>query len=179
MNFLLTKKIWLTPSPSTMAEIQYLYTNLRRIGPIESFRIKPHDLGYDNQLWVTYNLSSRYSLNPFEKIEEQEDDEQQLKALKARTNDYLRKIIAIPKYQFVHNDQQYLNGNSRIKLNHRLINQGLKYHSRFEITDSTISSPFCLINLTNPIPGENVDNGLGIIKRDIRFNFERFTKLII
>lgn len=177
------KKIWITPSPTSMQEVHYLYNNLRRIAPIESFSLKKHDVGYRNELRLTFNLLSQNSLDPFKfrhgvEPNENEHDSGYLDSLRARTEEYLHRIIAIPRFQFIHNDTQYLEGHSQIAMNYKLVNEGLKYSQRFEINDCNIDSPFCLINMTN-VSGDSTSlrRDIRVIKRDIRFNFERFMKV--
>lgn len=175
----LRKKAYLTPSPSTMQEIQYIYRNLLRIAPIQSFVIDKKPIGYDNMLHVTFNLSRAQSVDPFE---EPGEDSSHLPAIRSQISQYLNRIVAIPKFQYIDNDNQYLEGKSQVPFNHKLAKGALRYLGTYTVTKSTVASPFCLIEPGQFQPGQNQPGQmqpevLSKLKKDIRCNFETFTKV--
>lgn len=164
---MLSGKVKLTPNPTTANEVRYLYNNFSKLGIIESFHIK-RDFAtqrYGDQIDLQLNVSSS-RLNPFEKF--QSEPEAMVQNLKIRTREYLRKIIAIPRYQYVYNDTSYLQGGTRIPFKHRLIGDGLKVKD-YTISDSTIENPFCTIELQNE---KDI-----YLRYNMLFNMEKFTQL--
>ncbi|WEJ93466.1 hypothetical protein PSN45_000929 [Yamadazyma tenuis] len=161
------RKIRLTPSPSTSGEVRHLYESFRRIGNIESFYLPKDPRGlakFHNEVHILWNISNTSSLDPFTPYQPPKDAAY-IESLKTRLSAHLHRIVAVPRYQLVHKNLDYLEGKSSIEFRYQTTSK-----DKFTVSQSHVRQPFCLLDVED----KNVAKR---IKKSLRFNFEKFTKI--
>ncbi|KAK6202463.1 uncharacterized protein RJT21DRAFT_118499, partial [Scheffersomyces amazonensis] len=157
-------EIRLAPAPSNSKEVAYLLECFKLLGNIEFFRVDRDTSGlatYGNKLQVVYSatdvpslLQSRFSHGNYEQgrafpdkrvLQEQQDS----------IIDQLSRLIAVPRYSYIENDQEYLEGHTEIQFRHSLTNEGLKYGNRYSVSTAQVDSPFVVLD-SNKKENENV-----------------------
>lgn len=159
-------KIRLTPAPSSASELHYIYNSFSRLGIIESFKVNRPELAFSNEIRLLLNLGGSSKLDPLQLYHK--PNQQEISDKMALMTKYLSTIVALPRYQYIKNNEAYLDGKIGIDFKYNIVNGT----PDFIVSPSTIQQPFCLIE----------ENDLSVIKRvkkDMRYNFEVFTKLDI
>lgn len=180
-------KVRMSPSPTTAKEVYHLYRNFKKLGgSLEYFEVsrgKPGLNTYSNEASLIYNPSSQLSqLDPFNGTDENKEETiAELLAQRAKLTSTILSICAIPRYSFIENDQQYMNGEIEVPYKFRLNRDGLKYDKRYSISSSTVNNQFCFISPIAASEGDSKhgmnDSVLTDFKSHMRHNFQKFHKL--
>ncbi|ODV82145.1 uncharacterized protein CANTADRAFT_74717, partial [Suhomyces tanzawaensis NRRL Y-17324] len=171
-----TARVKITPPPSSPAEAKFLYDSFSQLGNLEYFSIPRDKSGfsiYDNYIHLVYNPSKQQSLLGSAYLREEahwEEGEHELRIHQKAIVDKLRHTIALPRYSFIKDDSQYYNGEVEIQFKHQLPLDALKYDKKYQITSSTIESPF--LTLKREPEFSQIDT----LRGKIRHNFQKFHK---
>jgi len=175
-------KVKVTPPPSNVSEVNHIFHNLSSLGNLEYFNMQRDRTKintYGNSLTLIYNPTSSQSLLGsmlFSKSGSYTladfDNDDVLSSKQDSLINNLYKILALPRYSFIHNDSQYSNRHLEIPFKHQLTPQGLKYGNRYQLNSSTIDSQF--INIETP--EHKLFSDFNDFKSNIRFNFQKFHK---
>lgn len=174
----------MSPSPSTANEVQHLYQNFKTLqGSLEYFEISRGKQGlntYGNEATLIYNPSLQLSQSdPFNGTSDSSESSLDLVLLQNRLTETIRTICAIPRYSFIENDKEYMNGEIEIPYKYRLNRDGLKYEKQYAISPSTVDSQFSYISSASMSEDEELaisDPVLADFKRNMRHNFQKFHK---
>lgn len=175
--------IHLTPAPSTADEVRYLYKCIQRIAAVDFFHIRRDSVNdtYGNILKVAFDTYNRkgmdlfvdpfveLSVDPFVELSVEPASNTSPETTKQDIITTLQQICSVPRFQFIDNDQRYVNNEVEIPFNYKLTPKGLRYENKFTISSSTYKQPFTMITPR--------DRSVSDFKSQIRFNFEKFTKL--
>lgn len=162
--------IHLTPAPSTADEVRYLYKCVQRIAAVDFFHIRRDSVNdsYGNILKVAFDTYNRKGMDPFVELSVEPFVDPVTETTKQDIVTTLQQICSVPRFQFIDNDQRYVNNEVEIPFNYKLTPQGLRYENKFTISSSTYKQPFTMITPR--------DRSVSDFKSQIRFNFEKFTK---
>lgn len=166
--------IKMTPVPTTAEEVDHLYRNFKTLGNLEFFRInrdKSRVALYDSRLLMAYNPSNQGSLlQPNSNIFSFVETKQELKHSQDEIINTLSRVIGLPRYSYVINDEKYWSGEIEVLFKYHLNKEGLKYEKKFNLTSSVKSSQFITTEegpYTKDIPD---------FRKKIRHNFQKFHK---
>ncbi|CAH6720533.1 hypothetical protein CLIB1444_04S02234 [[Candida] jaroonii] len=157
----------LNPAPTNARELDFIFESFNRLGSIEMFKTPPPSVNYSQNVEMIIS-SDKSVLNPFET--EKPGPEAKDKAIILR--DFFARMVALPRFQYIENDESFFNGSKYVQFNHSLNNRGKMFENKFTISDSRINQPFCLIKSEQELDFRR-------LKHCLRFNFEKFTLIDI
>ncbi|CAK7894891.1 hypothetical protein CAAN3_02S06194 [[Candida] anglica] len=164
----------LSPSPSSAAEVDHLYESFSRLGNLEYFKIPRNQTlnRFSPYLTMLFNpakesIVSPFSLPPGFALDTPQFLDIQQSLLKQK----LASILAIPRYSYIENDQEYHDGELQVPFKYHASKRALFFESKVHVTPSTINDPFCYIET------KYKDLDISHFRKDIRHNFQIFHKL--
>lgn len=170
-------RLRLNPSPSSAKEADYVYDCFRGLcsGTLEFFNIEkghPRLNLYSNSVNLIYNPKNEPSqLDPFTEELSSQNGKANVPEILEQQNtlvNRLRNICALPRYSYIENDERFFKGEYVATFKYSLKKSGLKYDKKFEISASSVESPFASISTE-----EDVQN----VMTSLRHNFQKFHKI--
>ncbi|KAM9933704.1 hypothetical protein OXX80_006688 [Metschnikowia pulcherrima] len=150
-QYTISARFRFSPAPSSAKEVSFLLRSFQSIAPVDYFRWQQTKFSSHNPFTqtvdVVFNASEQASqLDPFLGTEQQLDaTPAQLEQRQGEIMAYLRRICGIPRYSYIENDDTYSEGKSMVPFRHKLLPQGSHLMGGYEISPSTIDSPFFLV----------------------------------
>ncbi|WPK25687.1 hypothetical protein PUMCH_003012 [Australozyma saopauloensis] len=172
-KFCVTARFQLSPAPTSVKEVQFIHDSFKKIAPVEFFLMEYSDHSPSNP-WkqhatVVLNASNQLpQLNPFNEADETERPS--LAFLQQRQLDikqFLMLICALPRYLFIEHDDTYFLRQMCVPFKHTLSQDGKHLMGGYEVTDSTVDSPFVTLK-TGHDPK--------LVVSRLRHNFQKFHK---
>lgn len=118
-----------------------------------------HD--YPGKSNILHDLSSPLEMN----------EEYSKKFNQRLIDDKLSKIIAIPRYEYIKNIEDFKNDNLQIPFKHNLVTP--KFRKRYSLNSAIGSDPIVYVNIN---PGEEDVVDIPTLRYEMRYNFTRFYK---
>lgn len=170
-RFHVVAHIRLSPGPTSSKEVEYLYNcfkNLSERSTLEYFNVARGQLRhniFDPEIKLMFNPRQCLLSDPFDFEAKTEDHE--LEQEQAHMVDTLQHLLALPRYSYIENDEEFFENKLKVPFKHALTSEGLRYQGKYQLTESTVSSPFVSIASLEDI----LD-----IRYKIRHNFQKYHK---
>lgn len=170
----------LVPAPKNQQELNYIFKHFKEFGDIEYVSTSKflHEVSAPPKSFfvnMVYNANPSVSLlDPLGAearflVDPMSPDEVQYH--KRDLIQKLENIVALPKRQFIENDQQYLKGESRAVLVHHLPDEAKRFEGTYTLSAATIHEPFIKF-VTYP------ENEKSLLSYYLQFNVQHFYKFI-
>lgn len=169
-RYTVSARFRLSPAPSSAAEVSFIRDSFAKLATVEHFAFDhaKHNSGklYEQTCSVCLNPSKQESqLDPFTPIvSDTKFSAFQLSTLQQELHTLLRKLVALPRYSYIANDDLYFSDRSHVPFKH-VCKSGIPPDA-YDFSTSTISSPFVFLNRGNR----------KALLPSLRYNFQKFHK---
>ena len=199
----------ITPAPNTSLELDYLLQNFQKLAPLDNFQtssdsIRDHDHHdyhhHQNGFFINaiYNPCQNESWFKLIKLDENHQLFKQIDNKLINNynnnnnnnnnnnqtikNDFIKiltSLVAIPRYSYIENNQQFQNYKLQLRFDHNLQRSITNYKGKYNLTTSTIDNPFIsIINNKNDKNGKDDEVQIDYekLRVNLRHNFQKFHK---
>lgn len=173
-KFCVGARFRLTPQPTTQKEVTFLYESFLKLATLEYFNVQNTDHSHTNlfgrHVTVLFNASDQFSqLDPLGGMDPSiQTTVVNLQQRQRELKKHLKTICGIPRYSYIENDDLYFQGREQVPFKHTLISEARQYADQYQITASTVNSPFATINTKYK---------LSEVLASLRHNFQKFHKI--
>lgn len=173
-SFCVTARYHLSPAATSVKEVQFIHESFKTLAPVEFFAVdqvkgSPSN-PFSQYITVVLNASDQHSqLNPFNGIDA---------SIKPSASELLQKqhelykllgtICGLPRFSFVENDHRYFDEELCVPFKHTLTADARYLTKQYEISDSTITSPFFTLH---------TDQDAKLVSSKLRHNFQKYHKM--
>lgn len=162
-----------TPAPINAQEVRFIRDCFGKLGTVEYFSVaktkqtEAHLFG--QQVTVTLSPGDQLSqLDPFAGIDRDiQPTAGELRREQEKLAGRLRRLIGLPRYSYIENDGQYMDGQIHVPFKHALIPDASRLMNQYRMSTSTVSSPFVFLE------EGNYDD----VVSSIRHNFQKYHKI--
>lgn len=163
-------RIRLSPGPTSAKEVEYLYNCFKGLSEgstLEYFNVargQPRHNVFDPELRMIFNPRQCLLSDPFDF---ESNDTHDLEQEQVHLVGTLQHLLALPRYSYIENDEEFLQNRMVVAFKHALTPEGLRYEGKYQLSESTVLSPFISI--------QSLENILDLRYR-IRHNFQKYHK---
>lgn len=164
-------RIRLSPGPTSAKEVEYLYNCFKGLSEgstLEYFNVargQPRHNVFDPELRMIFNPRQCLLSDPFDF--DSKNDTHDLEQEQVHLVGTLKHLLALPRYSYIENDEEFLQNRMVVTFKHALTPEGLRYEGKYQLSESTVLSPFISI--------QSLENILDLRYR-IRHNFQKYHK---
>ncbi|KAL6454632.1 hypothetical protein SBY92_004099 [Candida maltosa Xu316] len=132
----------ITPPPRTANELNYITTNFEKLAPVDYFSTSSGKHGYFiNVIYSPCRDKSWYRLlSNNERLVTNDGDE--LRDAKRPLVDRLSRLIGIPRYSYIDNNELFFNNEGQIIFKHTLGEKISEYNNKYTLTTAMNEDPF-------------------------------------
>lgn len=166
-------KLRLSPGPANIHEVRWLRDCFAKIAPLEHFSVLPAGFSQSNPfqpyIHLVFNSAGQPPLlSPYNHPAADPAAVMQIEARASEIAAYVRSVCGLPRFSFIDGDHHFMNGSTQVVLKHSLTSAGARYQDAYQVSPSTIASPFFLLSSSHPVSS---------IVPHIRHNFQKLHKI--